>query len=278
MHKLKRSFLVVIAVTFVFVGFNFNVIGQDDMGRSSPLKVKVSCDEFQEKKEVNKSVKMAEHGRLEVTLCTNPSTGYNWSDSAQISNHSVLWQTSHRTRSSSSDALGSPGEAVWEFRALNEGKSKISLEYGRSREGDGKDNWSFNLQVEVIEEDDKGKSSDEDTESIGEELVRKLFKDISQSNISKLDSMISKKFQGVTESGISDRKEELKALRNSELDDYKLSEFNSTRQDDTLVVTYKLKADETVRGEDAEDEPVNQLSVFVKTDSDWELIALAKVD
>lgn len=278
MQKTKNSFLVIIAVALVFVGFNYNALAQDDLGRLTPVTVKVSCDEFQEEKEVSKSVKLAKHGRLEVTLCTNPSTGYEWSDSAQISNHSVLWQTSHRTTSSSDGALGSPGGAVWEFKALKEGKSKISLEYGRSWEGDGEDNWSFNLQVEVIDEDDKKDSGDKDGKSTGEQLVRGMFKDIDKSNISDLESQVSDDFQGVTESGISDRKDELKAMRESELKDYELSDFNSTRQDDTLVVTYKLKADKTVRGEDADDEPVNQLSVFVKTDSGWELIAKASVE
>lgn len=275
MQKTKYSFLVVVAVALVFVGFNFNAFTNDDMGRLTPVTVKVSCDEFQAVKDVSKSVKLVKHGRLEVKLCTNPSTGYEWSDSAQISNHSVLWQTSHRTTSSSDDALGSPGQTVWEFKALDEGKSKISLEYGRSWEGSGEDNWSFSLQVEVIGEGDKKDSDDKDDESTGEKLVRGLFKEIDKSNISDLESQISANFQGVSESGISDRKVKLKALRNSELEGYELSGFNSTRQNDTLVVTYKLKADETIRGEDEEDKPVNQLSVFVKTDSGWEWIAQA---
>ncbi|MBS3766169.1 protease inhibitor I42 family protein, partial [Candidatus Bipolaricaulota bacterium] len=217
MRKTSNFFLVAVAFTLVFVGFGSNVFAQNDMGKLTPVKVKVSCDEFKMKKDVRKSVKLAEHGRLQVTLCTNPSTGFQWSDSARISNHSVLWQTSHRTSSSSSSAMGAPGQASWEFKGLDEGKSKISLEYGRSWQTDGEDNWSLTLQVEVIDEDDVDKkdSDDKDTESTGERLVRDLFKNIDQSNTSALKSQISDKFQGVNESGISDRKDELNALANS---------------------------------------------------------------
>ncbi|MBS3765686.1 protease inhibitor I42 family protein [Candidatus Bipolaricaulota bacterium] len=278
MKATKNFFLIIIIMTaFLFVGFNFGSLARNDMGRLTPVKVKISCDEFQMKKDVSKSVKLAEHGKLEVILCSNPSTGYQWTDSAQISNHSVLWQTSHTTSSSSDSALGAPGEAKWEFKALDEGKSTISLEYGRSWQSDGEDNWSISIQVNVIDEDDIDESDTDraDTDSTGEKLVRTLFKDIDQQNLSNLRSQISDNFQVVSESGISDRKAELNAIRDSELEDYKLSDFNSTRQNGTLVVTYKLRADETVRGEDADDEPVNQLSVFVKTDSGWEWIARA---
>lgn len=277
MKRSKNSFLIIIVAALLFLGFSFNALAQEDMGRLTPVKVKVSCDEFQMKKDVSKSVKLAEHGKLVVTLCTNPSTGYKWSDSAQISNHSVLWQTSRTTSSSSGSGLGAPGEAKWEFKALDEGKSTISLEYGRPWQADGDENWSFSLQVNVIDEDDLDQKDSDgtDADSTGEKLVRQLFKDIDQSSMSALRNQISDNFQGVSESGISDRKDELNAIRNSELEDYELSDFHSTRQNGTLVVTYKLKADETVRGEDADDEPVNQLSVFVKTDSGWEWIAQA---
>ncbi|MCF7890107.1 protease inhibitor I42 family protein [Candidatus Bipolaricaulota bacterium] len=277
MKMTKNTFLVIIAVALLLGGFSFNVLAQNDLGRLTPVKVKVSCDEFQMKKDVSKSVKMAEHGRLEVILCSNPSTGYDWSDSAQISNHSVLWQASHTTSSSSSSALGAPGEAKWVFKGLDEGKSTISLEYSRSWQAGGADNWSLSLQVHVIDEDDVDKKDSDETDggSTGEKLVRDLFNDIDQSNLSSLEGRISDNFQGVSESGVSNRKDELKVLGNSKFEDYELSHFKSTRQNDTLIVTYKLRAEETVRGEDADDEPVNQLSVFVKTDSGWELIAHA---
>lgn len=277
MKTTRNSFLIIIAVALLFIGFNFTATAQNDNGSLTPVKVKVSCDEFRMEKNVSKTVKLAEHGRLEVTLCSNPSTGYEWSDSAQITNHSVMWQTSHTTSSSSDSSLGAPGEAKWEFKALDEGNSTISLEYGRSWQDDGEDNWSISIQVDVIDEDDidKKHSDSTDADSTGEKLVRKLFKVIDKQNMSAMKSQISDSFQGLSESGISDRKDELNAIRDSELEDYKLSDFHSTRQNDTLVVTYKLRADETVRGEDADDEPVNQLSVFVKTESGWEWIAHA---
>ncbi len=279
--KRKTTILISSLLTVsILLGLNFVVPAEEEQIGMGPVRVEVSCEEFQAREDITKSVKLAEHDRLEVNLCSNPSTGYQWPDSPRISNHIVLWQTSHRSSSSSGGTLGAPGEDKWVFRALDEGKSTVYFKYARSWKGGDKDGWSLRLHVNVIDEDDLDSDDIEKTEgkSLGEKMVRGLYEDIKNHNRPNLENKISENFQGISESEISGRKRELKVLRDSKLEDYTLSDFNSTRRNDTLIVTYKLKAEETIRGEEADDDPVTQLSVFVKTDSGWKWIAQANAD
>lgn len=264
----------------ILLGLNFAALAEEEQMGLGPVRVEVSCDEFRTRENITKSVNLAEHDRLEVSLCSNPSTGYQWPDSPRISNHTVLWQTSHQSSSSSDGTLGAPVKEKWVFRGLDEGKSTVYFKYARGWKGGDKDGWSLRLHVKVIDEDDLDSDDIEKTEgkSLGEKMVRGLYKDIKNHNRSNLENKISENFQGISESEISGRKRELELLRDSKLEDYTLSDFNSTRRNDTLIVTYKLKAEETVRGEEADDDPVTQLSVFVKTDPGWKWIAQSNAD
>ncbi len=275
MKRFALSILLVVAVGLVFSGFSLQAGAGENLGRLEPVKIEISCDEFRTEKHVNKSVRLAEHGRLEVTLCSNPSTGYQWSDSAQISDHTVLWQTSHVTLPSGSSALGAPGKERWVFQGLNEGKSTIALEYGRSWES-GSGEWSLRVDVTVVDEDEEPseKGSGDDT---GEKLVREVFRKIKNSDIAALEKMMAEEFQAVHDFGASDRKGEVETLKGIELEEYRLGNFKTTRREDILIVTYTVKAEETIKGEEVEDEPVPRLSVFVNTDSGWKWIAHANL-
>lgn len=275
MKRFALYILLVVAVGLVFSGFSLQAGAGENLGRLEPVKIEISCDEFRTEKHVNKSVRLAEHGRLEVTLCSNPSTGYQWSDSAQISDHTVLWQTSHVTLPSGSSALGAPGKERWVFQGLNEGKSTIALEYGRSWES-GSGEWSLRVDVTVVDEDEEPseKGSGDDT---GEKLVREVFRKIKNSDIAALEKMMAEEFQAVHDFGASDRKGEVETLKGIELEEYRLGNFKTTRREDILIVTYTVKAEETIKGEEVEDEPVPRLSVFVNTDSGWKWIAHANL-
>ena len=55
----------------------------------------VSCDDFYKERHISKEVEVPVGGSLTVTLCSNPTTGFQWSELAQISDESVLQQTDH---------------------------------------------------------------------------------------------------------------------------------------------------------------------------------------
>lgn len=273
MKKVGPVLVFVLFISFTLAGFAQPAAGSDNLGKLQPVKLSVDCDDFQFKSHITESVKLAEHGRLQVALCSNASTGYSWSDSAQISDHTVLWQTSHTTIPSSSSMLGAPGTEKWTFQALHEGTTTISLQYGRPWEGSGGDGWSLRVDVKVVEEP-KPEGYDA---KIGEELVRKVFKYIKNSNISALESMLSEKFQAVHSFGASNRQQEIETLKGIELKEYTLGNFKVTREGKVLIVTYTISAEETIKGERVPQKPVPRLSVFIKTDSGWEWLAHANL-
>jgi len=87
-----------------------------------------------------------------VTLCANPTTGFLWSENAQISDPAVLEQVDHKfvlPQSEPPPPPGTPGQEAWTFQALKEGQSTIYLEYSRPWEGGEKGVWTFTLTTTV---------------------------------------------------------------------------------------------------------------------------------
>jgi len=115
--------------------------------------LEVPCDDFMKQGAISKEVEVAVDGSLTVTLCSNPTTGFQWSESAQISDQTVLEQLSHKFVGPESEPSppppGTPGQEVWTFKALKEGNSTISMEYSRPWEGGEKGEWTFVLTVVV---------------------------------------------------------------------------------------------------------------------------------
>ena len=102
--------------------------------------VDVSCDDFMANNHISKEVQVATDGTLTITLCSNPTTGFTWSETAEISDQTVLQQTDHKLVMPEAEGdmpppPGTPGQEVWTFKALKEGKSTISMEYTHPWEG-----------------------------------------------------------------------------------------------------------------------------------------------
>jgi len=117
------------------------------------VSVEASCDDFYERQAISKEVEVAVDGSLTVTLCSNPSTGFEW-ESARISDQTVLQQVDHKFEAPEATGdgpppPGAPGKEVWTFQALKKGESTISMEYSRPWEGGEKAEWTFVLTVVV---------------------------------------------------------------------------------------------------------------------------------
>jgi len=115
------------------------------------VSVEVSCDEFYEQNHISQEVDVAVGDSFTVTLCSNPSTGFEW-ESAQISDQTVLQQTDHQFVGPESEPPpppGTPGEEIWTFQVLKKGETTVSMEYSRPWEGGEKGEWTFNLTVVV---------------------------------------------------------------------------------------------------------------------------------
>lgn len=112
--------------------------------------VEVYCDDFGSQPHMSKEINVTAGDSFTVTLCSNATTGFQWSESAQISDPAVVQQTGHKFVSPEAEGLvGAPGKEVWTFKALKKGTSTVSLEYSRPWEGGEKGEWTFNLTVVV---------------------------------------------------------------------------------------------------------------------------------
>ena len=114
------------------------------------VSVEASCDDFMELNHLSREVEVIVNGSLTVTLCSNQTTGYQWSESAQISDQTILQQTEHKfVPPENKDVVGAPGKEVWTFKALKKGTAEVSMEYSRPWEGGEKATWTFTLTVVV---------------------------------------------------------------------------------------------------------------------------------
>ncbi len=113
--------------------------------------VEVPCADFYEHQHISKGVEVPANSSFTVTLCSNPSTGFKWGET-EISDQTVVALVDHTYDSlegRSPPAPGTPGEEVWTFKALKQGESSISIEYGQPWEGGMKAEWTFALTVVV---------------------------------------------------------------------------------------------------------------------------------
>jgi inhibitor of cysteine peptidase len=114
------------------------------------VSVEASCDDFAAVQQISKDVQVGIGDSLTVTLCSNPTTGFQWSESAQISDPSILQQTHHEYVAPEGEGVvGAPGTEVWTFEALKKGTCSVSMEYSRPWEGGEEGAWTFTLTVVV---------------------------------------------------------------------------------------------------------------------------------
>ncbi len=116
------------------------------------VSVAVTCEDFMNQKHISKQFEIQTGGSLTVTLCSNPTTGFQWTEEAQISDTGVLKQVQHEFIGPESEPPpppGTPGQEVWTFEALKEGTSTVFLEYSRPWEGGEKGEWTYTLTVIV---------------------------------------------------------------------------------------------------------------------------------
>ncbi|MFC2032141.1 protease inhibitor I42 family protein [Chloroflexota bacterium] len=114
--------------------------------------VEVDCDEFYNNHHIEQILQVQLGETFEVKLCSNPTTGFRWSEEAQISDSTVLRQENHEFIGPESEPPpppGTPGQEVWTLNALKEGSSKILFEYSRPWEGGEKGEWTCTVNVVV---------------------------------------------------------------------------------------------------------------------------------
>jgi len=110
--------------------------------------VSVSCDDFGKQNNITKQLTVAVGSSFTVTLCSNATTGFSWSESAKISDPAVVQQLTHeKVAPENTGLVGAPGTEVWTFKALKKGTSNIEMQYSQPWEGGQKGAWTFQLAV-----------------------------------------------------------------------------------------------------------------------------------
>jgi inhibitor of cysteine peptidase len=144
--KIRSALLFALVITTLTI---FTCCSSSDYDFLRDVKVELSYEDFKEQPHYSGSVEIDVGGKLTVVLYSNPTTGFIWSESAQVSDQAVLQQTDHTFLPPESNQTGAGGKEVWTFKALRPGMSTVYLEYGRPWEGGEKKVWTFNLTLLV---------------------------------------------------------------------------------------------------------------------------------
>jgi len=114
--------------------------------------VEVSCNEFSSHHNITQTLEVQVGETFKVKLCSNPTTGFKWSEDSQISDTTVLRQETHEFVGPESEPPpppGTPGQEVWVLKTLKQGTSEIYFEYSRPWEGGEKGEWTCTINVIV---------------------------------------------------------------------------------------------------------------------------------
>lgn len=112
----------------------------------NPVSVKVSCPQFINNRHLTKEIEVHTGDSFMVSLCSNATTGFAWSEAAEV-NQALVKQVDHEFIPPDSTTVGAAGREVWTFKSLKTGKATLFLEYSQAWEGGMKGEWTFTLNV-----------------------------------------------------------------------------------------------------------------------------------
>ena len=142
--KTLRTILILWAVSILITGCG---------SRKSIQEIEIGCEEFNQHAFIEDSLILNSGDKISVKLCSNPSTGFQWSEISENVNTEILSQTSHDLliQGDSGTPLppGTPGFEIWTFTAQNTGQSQLYFEYSQNWEGGEKGIWTFTLDLTV---------------------------------------------------------------------------------------------------------------------------------
>ena len=121
-------------------------------------------------------------------------------------------------------------------------------------------------------------AEEEEAASLGEQLVRQFWEAIRTEDVVALDAILAPGFQSVHQDGTRDKDEELALCAGLDIDEYTLTDFVTTRQGATIVVTFMASVEETLAGTRTTTVPAARMAVFLMTEDGWRLVAYANLE
>ncbi len=114
------------------------------------ITIEIFCDEFISSDGIVFRVIQLKPGQFfDVVLCSNPSTGFRWSEMADIDDTSIVSQGGHSFLPPPGNLMGAAGKEVWTFQTLRQGQATLSFEYSQPWQGGEKAAWVFDLILVV---------------------------------------------------------------------------------------------------------------------------------
>jgi predicted secreted protein len=100
---------------------------------------------------VTESLNVPINSSFTVTLWSNQTTGFKWSESATIEDQTIVQQTNHKYLAPEDEEIvGAAGNEIWTFTTLINGTTTLYLEYSQPWDGGQKDAFGFFLSIVVI--------------------------------------------------------------------------------------------------------------------------------
>ena len=122
-----------------------------------------------------------------------------------------------------------------------------------------------------------GWAEEEEAFPLGEQLVRQFWEAIRTEDVVALKSILAPGFQSIHQDGTRDKDEELALCAGLDIDEYTLTDFVSTRQGATIIVTFMAAVEETLAGTRTTTVPAARMAVFLMTEDGWQLVAYANL-
>jgi len=114
--------------------------------------VYIPIDEFKSHPHIDVVMHGRAGGGLTVALGSNPTTGFQWSEFAEVSDETIIQQISHMYVGKDYETPpppGTSGEEVWIFKALQRGTTTIYLEYSRPWVEEEIGYWTVTITVNI---------------------------------------------------------------------------------------------------------------------------------
>lgn len=142
--KTLRTIMLLGTISFLIAGCTSE--------KPSPT-IEVSCDEFNQDAFRTDNLTVDSGQLITIKLCSNPSTGFAWSEMPEFNGPEILSQESHAYSIQEENGTplppGTPGIETWTFTAVSTGESQLVFEYSRNWEGGEKGVWTFTLDITV---------------------------------------------------------------------------------------------------------------------------------
>ncbi len=112
--------------------------------------ISIPIEEFPNQPHIDAVMSALVGQELTVTLGSNPTTGFQWSELADIGDETVIQQISHIFVGPGIEKPpGTSGEEIWVFKGLKKGTTTILLEYSRPWNEKDIGLWAVTIAVTI---------------------------------------------------------------------------------------------------------------------------------